>query len=178
MISPTVGLNWWTNGGMFYDLSTFDEGYVDAVQVQPCSDAGGPDNCWWIERINVTIYEGWEPFQGVGATVAERKAHRVLHDMPDAERIENALRCCGWEENLADWDKLTRTQRRHVIVDACVSYGHYDPQDLNGPGSEMVSIGKPDVQPRHEREGKWVPDKVLRGNASLRRYAREKCETM
>lgn len=43
------------HGGIFYCLDTYDLLYVDAVRVQPCSDAGGPDNLFWVECVTINI---------------------------------------------------------------------------------------------------------------------------
>lgn len=48
------------HGGYFYDLSTWKWGYVGALRVTPCSDAGGPDNLFWIEELTVNLREGEE----------------------------------------------------------------------------------------------------------------------
>lgn len=158
------------HGGVFYNLGPFEDGYVDAVRLQPCSDAGGPDNVFWIEHLTVIIHDGWKhAFWGPGDTAAARRAHRALHDMPDAERTESALTCCGWDDQIAEWDKLTLAQRKHVITDACISYGHYDQTE-----SEMVSLGKPEFT--KNREGEWKPATILRANTNLRKYVRAKCE--
>lgn len=153
-------------GGYFYNLATFEDGYVEVVRVQPCADAGGPDNMFWIEQLSVNIDAHWRiAFWGIGDTVAERRAHRTLHDIPDAEHTERALRCCGWDERLDEWDKMTKAQRKHVITDAGLSYGNFDQES-----STLVSVGKPDIQPRHKHEGSWEPEKVLRSNVNLRKY--------
>lgn len=167
------------NGGFFYDLSNFDDlGYAQAVRVTPCSDAGGPDNVFWVEMLSVNTGDKDAirlAYSGVGDDVQTRRAHRTLHHDPNLgslnkliERIEQALDCCGWDRQLKEWDALTWAQKRHVVVDACVSYGHYDQES-----SEMVSLGKPEFT--RNREGEWKPDKVLRASASLRNYAKGKC---
>ena len=159
------------HGGVFYNLDPFEDGYVDAVRLQPCSAAGGPDNCYWIEHLSISIHDGWKhAFYGVGDTAAERRAHRVLHDMPDAERTESAMQCIGYDspEMLADWDKRTLAERKHIIVYACIIYGHYDTES-----NEMISIGKPEFT--RNREGDWKPAQVLRSTTNLRKYVRGKC---
>ena len=42
------------HGGVFYTLKGYRDGYVSAVRVTACSDAGGPDNCFWMEHL--TLY--------------------------------------------------------------------------------------------------------------------------
>lgn len=160
------------HGGHFYNLDPFEDGWVDVVRLQPCSDAGGPDNCYWIEHLSVIIHEPLaDVFAGVGTTVSQRRAHRELHQLPIAERIESALACIGYDspEMLADWDKRTLAERRHIVVYAALSYGHYDQES-----SVMVSVGEPEFT--KNREGEWKPETVLRANTNLRKYMRGKCE--
>jgi hypothetical protein len=52
-----------------------------------------------------------------------------------------------------------------MLVDAHVAYGAYD---VDG---RMVRIGKPDPF-YNGHEGEFIPDKILRGNTSLERFAR------
>lgn len=158
------------HGGVFYNLDSFEDGWVDVFRLQPCSDAGGPGNCYWYEVLSVIIHDGWRAaFWGVGDTTAERRAHRVLHNMESAERTESALQTCGWDTRLDEWDKLTLAQRKHVIVGACLAYGHYDQTS-----STMISVGPPEFT--RNREGDWKPEKQLRANVNLRKWVRAQCE--
>jgi hypothetical protein len=87
------------HGGCWYALDTWKWNYVDCVVVTPCSDAGGPSNCWWIETLTVNIPE-------------------------DAAKVHDAMHSCGWlPQNL---DKLSPAEMRHAIFDACKNYGLYD----------------------------------------------------
>ena len=45
-------------GGVYYSLENMKWGYVDAIRITSCSDAGGPDNVFWIERLTVNLREG------------------------------------------------------------------------------------------------------------------------
>jgi hypothetical protein len=85
------------NGGYFYNLDNWPY-YVDARRVVPCSDAGGPDNLFWIEELTVNVDE----------------------KMGDT-RVKNAFSACGWLD-----EKLNARELRHRIVSAFVSYGYYD----------------------------------------------------
>lgn len=170
------------HGGFFYDLSTFEQGYVDVVRVVPCSDAGGPDNYFWLQKLNAVIYST-RPFAGKGDTIEMRRAHRALHqeqytDERDIRNIEEALKCIGYDnpQMLADWDKHTVAERRHIILYACVSYGHYDVQGIDG--QVMLRIGPKDPDYDEHARGAFTPDKILRANASLRNYARRQCDSM
>lgn len=161
------------HSGMFYNLATFEGGHVECWRLQPCSDAGGPDNCYWIEHLVVIIHDGWKnAFWGVGTTVSARRAHRALHDMDSAERTESALACIGYDspDMLADWDKRTLAERKHIIFEACIAYGHYDQESVTlirvGPNQEGIAAGK----------DRYDPETVLRSNTNLHNYVRGKCE--
>lgn len=133
------------HGGYFYALDTWKWGYVDVVRVTPCSDVGGPDNVFWIETLTVNI--------------------------PEGEKLKSALETCGWLSGKqgTEYNEMTLAQRRHVIVDACVSYGHYDQHS-----SEMIRIGPPDPFHRRSNDPEWDAPKKYRANTSLERLAREK----
>lgn len=61
-------------GGFFWREDGADD-YVLVVRVQPCSDAGGPNNQFWIEQGSVY--------------------------MPaDADKRRRALSVCGWENEV------------------------------------------------------------------------------
>lgn len=101
-------------GGMFYTLKDWKWGYVNVVRVTPCSDAGGPDNCFWVDRLTVNIREG--------------------------EKLRPIIETMGHVGNPEWHDKgMTPAQWCHYLVDAHVAYGAYDTDS-----STMVRIGKPD----------------------------------
>ena len=101
------------NGGYFYRLDGFENGYSDVVRVTPCSDGGGPSHMWWIEALTV-------------------------NGIDDVTRIKDGLNCIG-----ADLDDYTKAQQRHVIVDALLAYGYSDPANCwPQSSSETVEIGK------------------------------------
>ena len=84
------------NGGYFYSLEGVKWGYVNAVRVVPCSDAGGPDNCYWIDEMTVNLRKG--------------------------DKLSAVLQCCGLtEESLP-----TGAARMHAIIDCHVMHGEYD----------------------------------------------------
>lgn len=85
-------------GGFFYTLENVKFGYVDAVRITPCSDAGGPDNCFWLDVLSVNI---------------ERKA----------SDIDEALSFCGWSD---EYIASSKAQKMHMLIAACVSAGYYD----------------------------------------------------
>lgn len=87
------------HGGMFYTLEGVKWGYVDALRIVPCSDAGGPDNLFWLERLTINLREG--------------------------AALAPILECCGiGRDELA---RLTPAQRVHASIRAHESYGAYDP---------------------------------------------------
>lgn len=45
-------------GGTYYSIDTLEWGYVGAIRITPCSDAGGPDNVFWVERLTVNMRGG------------------------------------------------------------------------------------------------------------------------
>lgn len=87
------------HGGMFYSLQTWKNDYVNVLRVVPCSDAGGPDNCFWIEHLTVTIQN-------------------------DATKRQSALDVIGVDAEA--FKKMKPAARRHALIEAHVSYGYYD----------------------------------------------------
>lgn len=87
------------HGGYFYNLSEWHNGYADAVRITPASDAGGPDNVFWVETLTVNI---------------ERSD----------DDIERALQCIG--QTLADLKAVSPATRKHILIDAHIAYGHFD----------------------------------------------------
>lgn len=129
------------HGGTFYSFENWKYDFVDFVRCQPCNDAGGPENEWWIEVGTVNLPDA------------------------DSAHFGQALGCSGCSES--DYRILTRSQRRHFLFSACLSYGLYDVTS-----TRRIRIGKePESHPRYwdERE----PDDIYRGNASLMRIVRK-----
>lgn len=136
------------HGGVLYSLANAKYDYADAVRVTPVSDAGGPANQFWVETIVVNL-------------------------PTDPDGIERVLGCIGLTTE--EYKTLTRARRLHALVDACICYGKYD-QDK----SEVVQVGvKVDPFWSAEHHAGFDPvkvDVVLRGNASLKRYARSQMD--
>src|SRR5574343_454641 len=118
-------------GGMCY---VRHDDWADALRVTPCSDAGLPDNLFWLEKITVYI---------------------------DSDQLDQSLACCGCADEYAN---ATNAIKRHIAVDALVSYGAYD-VDM----CEVVRIGKPDKF-WSGRDIPPEPDVILRSGSSLKRY--------
>lgn len=66
------------HGGAFIQEGDWPD-YCNAVQVTPCSDAGGPENWYWIE--SGTVYMG------------------------NAVHVQSALECCNESPDAAQWRK-------------------------------------------------------------------------
>lgn len=137
-------------GGYFFSTGAEElrYGYSSVVRVTPCADAGGPDNCFWVETYTVSLPE-----------------------RDETQKLDNALQHLG--QTHADLKKLTKHQRFALLVDACLSYGYADPDDLFSmklPQSQIVRIG-----PRDELwtgHDDFTPNTTLRGNTSLRRWVK------
>lgn len=124
-------------GGHFYSLNNFHHDYVNLVRITATSDAGGPDNVFWVEKLTVNLRKGAE--------------------------LQRALDVVG--VNAETYAKATRATRRHMAIEACLSYGFYDVES-----SETVSIGEP-LGWKQAGDSENVMHQ-LRGNASIRNYAR------
>ncbi len=146
------------NGGVFYNLDGWKDGYAEAVRTFPWSDGGGPDNLFHIERLTVLL--------PLGKASLEEQA-----------KFQNALQCIGMFDKSTgaysdDYTKASAAQRRHILVEACLSYGYYDQHGLHwlDQGSdEDIQIG-PDFN--HD-SGQFTPPKGikrLRAGTSLRSY--------
>ena len=121
-------------GGVFIDLSTWDDGYCYAVRV--------------------TDLDGGIGFRG--ASIIE---HVTVLGMHDRERVRSALNCAGLRFRRGE---NTKQQVRFAIVEALLSYGFYDVDDL---GSETVQTD-PDGPMRFDG---WRASRRLH-NTSLEAY--------
>lgn len=88
-------------GGTFVDLSTWDDGYVSAVRVTDLDSACGFTGACLIEHV-------------------------TINGTRDAKRIRDALRCVGG----VNGQGMSKEGLRHLIADALLSYGYYDPDDM------------------------------------------------
>jgi hypothetical protein len=88
------------NGGIFFDLSTFNDGYVDAVRVENCGDYEG--DLYGVVRIE----------------------HISINGTTDRARIKTAMRgAMGWESFRRLKGKYCR---QLAICEALLCYGYYD----------------------------------------------------
>ncbi len=127
------------HGGVWIDLSTWSDGYVDAVRV---SDIDG----------------------GCGFTGAVLIEHITINGTDDPKRLREALHSCGYDGYLQGCHN--KTIARHMLAEALMQYGYYDPNDCERrfvfggvPSSEVVQCE--DDGPM-EFDG-WKADKRLRG---------------
>ena len=96
------------NGGVFYSVNSDDyrNGYIDAIRLQPCSDAGAQDNAFWLEYLTLSIPES-------------------------PKDINETLRCCGMVLRngaiINEYDGVVIAESgtvgfMQVIAECCVAY--------------------------------------------------------
>ena len=84
-------------GGYLVNTSGAQWGYAEVTRITPCSDAGGPDNCFWVENLTVNLREG--------------------------AALDSVLSTCG--QDVESLPKQP-AQRLAVVIDCHVAYGAYD----------------------------------------------------
>lgn len=139
-----------TEGGFYWREDDADD-YVLAVDVTPCSDAGGPSNLFHIESGSVYL------------------------PIDDPKRLRAALSVLGYDlldngDIGVDGGVIEKGSPtwRWFVVDACRAYHGLDRDTFNGV--TVVQIGRDE----EAHPGGWSPnpDVVLRGNAKLENYVR------
>lgn len=86
-------------GGTFFNLSTFNNGYVDAVRVTDLDSATGFDGAIMVENLSI-------------------------NGTLDKQRIANAVRSMGWDIHSNDWHKLSPATKRLMIAESLMyKYG-------------------------------------------------------
>lgn len=141
------------SGGYFYSLDNWEHDYAEAVRCVPCSDAGGPDNQFWVEKITVNLPTGQNKLEQDAARV------KVIAD-------------CGMDTD--EYAALTEDQQQHWLLHACLDYGKYDinttfevqvgrKPDPMWNRSDFVSLSGSDLN-------------VLRANVNLRNWVRAHCD--
>lgn len=148
------------HGGLFWRPGSRDPfpeaDYVEAVQVTPCTDAGGPDNLFCIESGSIYMpRDGYETaLDSCGYTlhVTEYGTHKLI-DASGARLLLNS------GHGLA------------LLVDAFWGYGGMERDAMNG--ERYVQIGRPDRHHDYDGPG-WHPDPdyILPGNSKLSRFVR------
>ncbi len=130
-------------GGSFIDLSTWDDGYCDAVRITDLDSA-------------------------CGFTGAVLINHIVINGTTDAARIRTALHSCGGCADRQRPEGFTPAEYkqtlRHEIADALMSYGFTDPNDgWDGYRSHHTEVIQCENDGPMTFDG-WKADKRLRGN--------------
>lgn len=88
-------------GGTWYDMSTFNRGYVDAVRVTDLDSATGFDGAIMVEDVTVS------------GTL-------------DKKRVKEALATCGMDVHSDAWHKMSTEGKRVMIADSLLWYGYCD----------------------------------------------------
>ena len=127
-------------------------GYVDAVRVTPCSDAGGQDNAFWVERLTINRPDSMAEIRDV-LSIYSYTIEGESGDIVEPHSGETIA--------IANSPAFDR-----VLIEACLSYGRYD-KDYG----ETIQIGK---RADEYHSGDVVkPDLILRGNCKLENYVRK-----
>ena len=87
------------HGGTFYDLSEWKYGYVNALRVTDLDSGCGFNGAVMVERLT------------------------IITDNPDV--IKSARECCGFETP-GSLPGRTSADRKLIIADCVMHYGHYD----------------------------------------------------
>lgn len=135
-------------GGTWFDLSTYKDGYVDALRVTDLDSACGFRGAVMVERI-------------------------TIHGLDDHKRITQALRCVGWTPT--DLLKFKgHIAKKTAIAEALMSYGYADEVcDFDGPHQWIIQCEQnyvddhcPDMYPM-KYDG-WTADlRLLEGTDLL-----------
>lgn len=135
------------HGGYYFSVGKEETkyGYSSVVRVTPCSDAGGPDNLFWVETLLVNI-----------PSVEDRAKNKMLDYVDMSEEKLKAM---------------TPAQRFAELVYACMAYGCYSREDTGRPSNQTVQIGpKDEFYSGHEE----IPvDVQLRAGSSLRNWLKK-----
>ncbi len=84
-------------GGAFYNLSTFDKGYVGTIRVTDLDSATGFDGAIMIE--SGIVYGTLEP-----------------------KDVKDALECCGFDMHSEEWRTMSTKDKRLAIADSLQAY--------------------------------------------------------
>lgn len=135
-------------GGVFYKIDPADwdrYDYCTAVRVDPCSDAGGPDNCWWVEELTVTRPKGDKL-----KDVLSVDSYSLTEDGNHVKVGDDVI-------------NIYTPQGRRIIAECCVAYGLYDKDR-----GITIQIGAK----QSDCKEKVTPDEILRGNSKLENYVK------
>ena len=87
-------------GGFYYKTKDVANHYADAVRIVPCSDAGGPDNEFWIEALTIIL--------------------------PENEADLSTVLCSQGDNWPTMYVVSTKANKAHMLIQACEGYGKYD----------------------------------------------------
>lgn len=121
-------------GGYFYDLSEWKYDYVPVLRVEDLDSACGFNGAAMVERLTVILPR-------------------------DKHELESVLSVCGWEDQVSEYwhsreDRLKKNlshSQKVMLVDACLSYGLYDPDQ----GSYYS------VDPRYPQGDRMTPQYMI-----------------
>lgn len=104
------------HGGLFINMN-FDCDYADVVRVTPMSDAGGPDNVWWVEAGSVSMPSKLEELEQVLKYSGLKLENVLLHPEMIVEAI---VAYKGLEVDAIETVQIGPTQESKAKVTATV----------------------------------------------------------
>lgn len=81
-------------GGLFWKEDGADD-YVLAVEVTPCSDAGGPDNLFVITEGSISLPTDPEKVKSALATIGQTPEHATRRDLVAAFKAYHGIEAGG-----------------------------------------------------------------------------------
>lgn len=156
--------------GLFYQEDDAPD-YVNAVRIEACSQAGGPDNLYHIEVGS--LYMPADKLDSVLQTVGfSERGHFVQAENGKMQwPFESEFAARFWMAGKPDLGLAYTTvpiAPRRLVVHAFMVY-----HGLDIHHQHVVRVG-PDQMPRHKEDG-WnpKPDHILRANASVKKFVRK-----
>jgi hypothetical protein len=133
------------HGGTYFNLSTWHDGYVEAVRVEDLDSACGVPDAFLVEHLTILLGK---------------------------ERLRDALPCVGLTPR--DLLGIRgHENKRAAIAEALLSYGHYDPDDCwdnyQTHWSIVVHADHENAEPGDMLEG-WTVEYVLAADETLEQY--------
>jgi hypothetical protein len=107
------------HGGLFWREDGAED-YVLAVQVTPCSDAGGPDNMFWVEAGSIYLPSDPERRKSALDCIGADSANPTRWELVEACHAYNGL-----EEDERRVVQIGRTANR-----ACSGFGDLAPDNV------------------------------------------------
>lgn len=131
------------HSGAYIDLSTWNDGYCEAVRITALDSGCGFTGACMIEHI-------------------------VINGTTDSKRIREALKCVGYDGEARNWHAIgernnIKKNLRHLIADAIMRYGFTDPDDSwDRYSSHHTETIQMEANGPMKFDG-WKADKRLRG---------------